>query len=128
MIHAAICKEQEGMLNFNYDGPFDFSGPSEDQLIASCIRMSKDVFTKVKCLVITLGRYGVLVLRDELCDADFHLSGNFNGKQKHCGLISATHYPSASDDILPPTSVRSVSGAGDRYVPFNCYNSAIQLS
>eukprot|EP00794_Sanderia_malayensis_P012071 gene12071-13315_t len=112
-LHAAICNRQEGMENFNSDGSLDFSRPTEDQVITACIRMSRDILPKVTCLVITLGRFGVLVLRNELCDEPFPVKGNMTACNEKAGLISATHYPSVNEDIVPDMKIRSVSGAGD---------------
>ena len=97
------------MVNFNSEGPFDFKGPSEDQVINMCVRMGRHVLGTLNCLVVTLGRYGVLILRDELCDEKFPLREQF----EKLGLVSATHYPSMNEDLLPRTSIKSVSGAGD---------------
>ena len=106
-------KRQEGMLNFNTDGIVDFKGPTEDQIINTCIRMGRNVLSKVNCVVVTLGEYGVLVLRNERCDEKFPLRGQLSQKMASPGLVSATHYPSANEDVLPRTYIKSVSGAGD---------------
>ena len=112
-IHATITKKQEGMLNFNSEGIVDFQGPTEDQIINMCIRMGRNVLSKIDCLIITLGKYGVLVLRNEHCDERFPLQGRLSGRNASLGLASATHYPSASEDLLPQAQIKSVSGAGD---------------
>ena len=101
------------MLNFNSEGIVDFQGPTEDQIINMCIRMGRNVLSKIDCLIITLGKYGVLVLRNEHCDERFPLQGRLSGRNASLGLASATHYPSASEDLLPQAQIKSVSGAGD---------------
>lgn len=112
-IHATIMKRQEGMLNFNTDGIVDFKGPTEDQVIMLCIKMGRSVLSKIDCIVATLGEYGVLVLRNEHCDELFPLREQMSGRMVSGGLVSATHYPSANEDILPKERIISVSGAGD---------------
>ena len=112
-IHSTLRREQEGMVNFNSEGPFDFKGPSEDQVIDMCVRMGRHVLSTLNCLVVTLGRYGVLILRDELCDERFPLTEQLQGRIGKSGLVSATHYPSMNEDLLPRASIKSVSGAGD---------------
>ena len=118
-IHATIMKRQEGMLNFNTDGIVDFKGPTEDQVIMLCIKMGRSVLSKIDCIVATLGEYGVLVLRNEHCDELFPLREQMSGRMVSGGLVSATHYPSANEDILPKERIISVSGAGDWWVTFN---------
>lgn len=101
------------MLNFNTDGIVDFKGPSEDQVINACIRMGRNVLSKIDCIIVTLGEYGVLVLRNEHCDKQFPLQGQLSHNIASPGLVSATHYPSVSEDLLPKARIISVSGAGD---------------
>ena len=101
------------MMNFNSEGPFDFEGPTEDQIIQMCIRIGRNILGSVNCLIITLGRFGVLVLRNEGCDDPFPLKGQMPDKNHTSSVISATHYPSVGEDLLPRKDIISVSGAGD---------------
>lgn len=109
------------MVNFNSEGIEDFQGPSEDQVINLCMRMGRMVLSKIDCLVVTLGKYGVLVLRNEHCDDKFPLRGSRLEKPAS-GLVSATHYPSANEDLLPRSNIKSVSGAGDWYVKAHVFS------
>ncbi len=113
-LESVISHRQEGMVNFNSSGPNDFSGPTEDQVISECMHMSRGIITMVKCLVITLGRFGVLVLRDESCDELFPVKNNMKERSSGGGLVSAVHYPAVNEDVLPRNKIKSVSGAGDR--------------
>ena len=89
----------------------DTDSQSEEHVIQECIRMSKDILQKVQCLVITLGKHGVLICRNSPTSDPLPVRGS---KVTTSGLVSAVHYPAVDEDVLPADKIKSVSGAGDR--------------
>ncbi|EDO34183.1 predicted protein, partial [Nematostella vectensis] len=78
-----------------------------DDIIEECLLLAQPLLAHIHCLVVTLGKNGVLVLRDTTADLPFPSKKNPRIPAMHHGLVSAVHYPA------PDVHVINVTGAGD---------------
>ncbi|XP_048590104.1 pseudouridine-metabolizing bifunctional protein C1861.05 [Nematostella vectensis] len=78
-----------------------------DDIIEECLLLAQPLLAHIHCLVVTLGKNGVLVLRDTTADLPFPSKKNPRTPAMHHGLVSAVHYPA------PDVHVINVTGAGD---------------
>lgn len=84
---------------------------SLENTIEECILLSQPLMTRIHCLIITLGRNGVLVCRDTSADHRFPTAQFSQMPAKHHELVSAVHFPAPEiKDVV------NVTGAGDRLV------------
>lgn len=80
-----------------------------DDIIDECVLLSQPLLTRIHCLIITLGKHGVLVCRNTNAEHPFPTSRNTKLPSKHNHLVSAVHYPAPKiKDVV------NVTGAGDR--------------
>jgi len=82
---------------------------SIDDIIEECLLFSQPIMTRVHCLVITLGKNGVLICRNTTADCMYPTARKPQLPTKQNHLVSAVHYPALKiDDVV------NVTGAGDR--------------
>ena len=93
-----------------------FMTMSLDDIISKSITMCHPLLQHLHCVIVTLGKHGVLVCRDTPANTPFLPIKEFKscGFSKHRGLVSAVHYPNVP--YAEPINVVNVTGAGDRYV------------
>ena len=82
---------------------------SLEDVLEECVLFSQPLMTRIHCLVITLGKNGVLICRNTAADHPFPTARNSQLPSKHNHLVSVVHFPAPTvKDII------NVTGAGDR--------------
>lgn len=83
---------------------------SLDDIITQCLKLCRPLMQHIHCVIVTLGKHGVLVCRDTEADTPFPTSSCLNDipRRQH-SLVSARHFPSGGQ-----VDVGNVTGAGDR--------------
>ena len=78
-----------------------------DELVMECLKLAEPCLDRIHNIIITLGKHGVLVVRNKPSQTLFSQDSSSGGDR------SAVYYPAVRNDLLP-VAVKSVSGAGDR--------------
>ena len=91
----------------------DLSKPL-DEILRECVELCRPLMDHISTIIVTLGKYGVVVCRDVPFDSPFAEDGKFFGvgKGKLNGLVSAMHFPAYGSE-QGQVEVVSVTGAGD---------------
>ena len=85
-----------------------------EDIIDECLHLCQPLLSYIHCVIVTLGKDGILVCRNTPADIPFPTSyrrSDLPTKQQY--LVSALHFPTSWDQHHPPEIV-NITGAGDR--------------
>ena len=84
--------------------------PSLDDILTQSVKLCRPLMQHIHCVIVTLGKHGVLVCRDTEADTPFPTSSQLNAiPTRQHNLVSARHFPSVGH-----MDIGNVTGAGDR--------------
>lgn len=84
--------------------------PLED-IIIHCLKLCKPLMQYIHCVIVTLGKHGVLVCRDTEADTPFPTSCSLKDiPTRQHSLVSARHFPAGSQ-----VNAGNFTGAGDSF-------------
>lgn len=83
--------------------------PSLDDILTQSVKLCRPLMQHVHCVIVTLGKHGVLACRDTEADTPFPTSSQLNAiPTRQHNLVSARHFPSVGH-----VDIGNVTGAGD---------------